>query len=289
METGEFSPERRDQQFAVLQKAQADVLDLTNWHQFLSSLVGAGFRSGEMISSQNALLYCYAFYLAGRKKFRIQEHLLQKLIGRWFFAVSLTGRYTSSPETIMDGDLNRLKEVRDGDGFIHLLEGLMANELTNDFWSVTLPSNLDSSSARNPELFAYTAAQNRLGAPVLFSHKKVSDLIDPSIKTKKKPLERHHLFPRAWLESNGVDDLKQINQVANFALLEWPDNIGISDSAPDVYAPEIQKRFSTGEIESMYQHHALPSEWHKMLYNEFLEARRKLMAAIIRKGFESLK
>jgi hypothetical protein len=51
METGEFSPERRDQQFAVLQKAQADVLDLTNWHQFLSSLVGAGFRSGEMISS----------------------------------------------------------------------------------------------------------------------------------------------------------------------------------------------------------------------------------------------
>lgn len=289
METGEFSPEHRDQQFAVLQKAQADVLDLTNWHQFLSSLVGAGFRSGEMISSQNALLYCYAFYLAGREKFRIQDHPLQKLIGRWFFAVSLTGRYTSSPETIMDGDLNRLKEVQDGDGFIHLLESLMANELTNDFWSVTLPSNLDSSSARNPELFAYTAAQNRLGAPVLFSHKKVSDLIDPSIKTKKKPLERHHLFPRAWLESNGVDDLKQINQVANFALLEWPDNIGISDSAPDVYAPEIQKRFSTGEIESMYQHHALPTDWHKMPYNDFLEARRKLMAAIIRKGFESLK
>jgi hypothetical protein len=86
-----------------------------------------------------------------------------------------------------------------------------------------------------------------------------------------------------------VDDLKQINQVANFALLEWPDNIGISDSAPDVYAPEIQKRFSTGEIESMYQHHALPTDWHKMPYNDFLEARRKLMAAIIRKGFESLK
>ncbi|NJK42584.1 MAG: hypothetical protein HC937_02510 [Aquincola sp.] len=116
----------------------------------------------------------------------------------------------------------------------------MANELTNDFWTVTLPSNLDSSSARNPELFAYTAAQNRLGAPVLFSHKKVSDLLDPSIKSKKKALERHHLFPRGYLERDGVTDLKRINQLGNFALLEWPDNIAISDEPPAVYVPELQ-------------------------------------------------
>jgi hypothetical protein len=29
------------------------VLNLTNWHQFLNTLVGAGFRSAEMISSQS--------------------------------------------------------------------------------------------------------------------------------------------------------------------------------------------------------------------------------------------
>ena len=129
----------------------------------------------------------------------------------------------------MDGDLNRLKEAKDAVGFAGVLEEMMANELTNDFWAVTLPANLDSSSARNPELFAYIEAQNRLGAPVLFSHKKVPDLLDPAIKTKKKALERHHLFPRAWLESQGVEDLKRINQLANFALLEWPENIDISD------------------------------------------------------------
>ncbi len=289
METGEYSKERRDEQFAVLQAAQVDVLNLTHWHQFLSCLIGAGFRSGDMISSQNAMLYAYAFYLVGKKRFALPEHQLQRLIGRWFFAASLTGRYTSSPETVMDGDLNRLKEVKDGAGFIATLEGIMANELTNDFWAVTLPSNLDSSSARNPELFAYTAAQNRLGAPVLFSHKKISDLLDPTIKTKKKPLERHHLFPRAWLEKEGVTDLKRINQVANFALLEWPDNIDISDDAPTTYAPKIQPRFSTDEWPSMHRHHALPDGWYKMPYDEFLVERRKLMAAITRKGFDSLK
>lgn len=289
METGLYSQERREQQFATLQGAQTEVLNLTSWHQFLSCLIGAGFRSGEMISSQNAMLYAYAFYLIGRRRFGLAEHKLQRLIGRWFYAASLTGRYTSSPESIMDGDLNRLKEVKDSEDFVSTLEGIMANELTNDFWTVTLPSKLDSSSARNPELFAYTAAQNRLGAPVLFSHKKIADLLDPSIKSKKKALERHHLFPRAWLESQGVDDLKRINQVANFALLEWPDNIDISDDAPADYVPQVLARFSAREWTAMHEHHALPDGWHTMSYDTFLVERRKLMAAIIRKGFEALK
>lgn len=131
LETGEFSTERRDAQFKVLQDAQADVLNLTHWHQFLSCLIGAGFRSAEMISSQNALLYACAFYLIGRKRFGLAEHRLQKLIGRWFFASSITGRYTGSPETVMDGDLNRLKEAKDGESFEAILDEMMANELTN--------------------------------------------------------------------------------------------------------------------------------------------------------------
>ena len=103
-ETGVVLPERRNEQFAKLAETQSHVLNLTNWHQFLSALIGAGFRSGEMISSQNALLYAYAFYLWGRVQFKIPEHKLQKAIGRWFFFSSLKGRYTSSPETVMDAD-----------------------------------------------------------------------------------------------------------------------------------------------------------------------------------------
>ena len=68
--------------------------------------------------------------------------------------------------------------MRDADGFVRALDDTIVTELTNDFWTITLPANLNSSSARNPKLFAYVAAQNRLGAPVLFSHKKVGELID---------------------------------------------------------------------------------------------------------------
>lgn len=289
LETGQFSVEHRDAQFKILQEAQAKVLDLTCWHQFLSSLVGAGFRSGEMISSQNALLYAYAFYLLGRTQGKVPEHLLQKVIGRWFFFSSLTGRYTSSPESVMDGDLNRLRGVKDAGEFVAKLDDLISTVLTGDFWSTTLPAMLNSSSARNPELFAYMAAQNRLNAPVLFSHKKVSDLLDPALKTKKKALERHHLFPRAWLQKQGEEDLKAINQLANFALLEWPDNIDISNKAPAEYVPELKKRFSPEEWQRMHDLHALPEGWELMAYPDFLVARRKLMADIIRRGFETLK
>lgn len=288
VDTGVLSPERRDQQFAILKEAQSQVLDLKHWHQFLSALVGAGYRSGEMISSQNALLYAYAFYLIGRIRCGVPEHQLQKLIGRWFFFISLTGRYTSSPETVMDGDLNRVKGVTDASAFARVLEDLMASALTSDFWTISLPAALESSSARNPELFAYVAAQNRLGAPVLFSHKRVSDLIDPTIKTKKKSLERHHLFPRGWQESQGEKDLKIINQMANFALLEWPENISISDDPPHVYVPQVRERFKAGEWQTMHELHALPADWESMEYPDFLVARRKLMASIIRQGFEGL-
>ena len=287
-ETGEYSAEKRDAQFEILKTAQEQVLDLTNWHQFLSSLIGAGFRSGEMISSNNALLFAYAFYLLGRKKYGVEEHELQKLIARWFFAASLTGRYTSSPETVLDADLARFRTISSSEEFKAILDGLIAGELTNDFWDITLPSKLDSSSARNPELFCYVAAQNKLGANVLFSHKTVRDLIDPALKTKKKALERHHLFPRAYLEKTGTTDRRQINQMANYALLEWPDNIAISDTAPSEYVPQVVDRFEVGDWKKMLAAHALPENWELLDYSDFLEARRILMAGIIREGFSTL-
>ena len=287
-ETGEYVAERRNQQFGKLRDAQAHVLNLTYWHQFFSSLIGAGFRSHELVSSNNALLYSYAFYLIGRVNYGLPESKLQKAIGRWFFAATLTGRYTSSPETIMDADLARIRDIADGNGFLGMLDGMIAAEITNDFWTITLPSNLDSSSARNPELFAYVAAQNKLGAPVLFSHKTVADLLDPTVQGTKKALERHHLFPRAWLEANGVEDRRQINQMANYALVEWPDNIDISDTAPSEYWPAVRSRFSDDDWEAMTHFHALPNGWESLSYDEFLIERRKLMAAVIRAGFEKL-
>ncbi|MGD9676231.1 MAG: hypothetical protein AB7V19_06065, partial [Candidatus Bipolaricaulia bacterium] len=288
IDTGEFSTDRREKQFSILRDVQGRVLDLTRWHQFLSAIIGAGFRGAELISSQNALVFAYAFYLVGRDQFKVPEHALGKLIGRWFFFASLTGRYTGSPESTMDADLNRLRTVGDGLRFAQVLNGIMETELTEDFWNVTLPARLATSSARNPELFAYTAAQVLLGAPVLFSHKRIADLLDPSLRAKRKALERHHLFPRAWLEKQGITDVRLVNQQANLALVEWPDNLDVSDNPPFEYVPEVRTRFGEPAWRKMEEMHALPEQWETMPYEAFLEQRRKLMAGIIRRGYEAL-
>jgi len=122
----------------------------------------------------------------------------------------------------------------------------------------------------------------------LYSKMKVSELLDPTTKAKKTALERHHLFPRKYLQRIGVREKRLINQVANYALVEWSDNIKISDRAPRDYVPELEKRFASDELQQMYDWHGLPSNWYELDYEDFLKERRRRIALIIKFGFERL-
>jgi hypothetical protein len=89
-----------------------------------------------------------------------------------------------------------------------------------------------------------------------------------------------------------VTSLRDINQIANFALVEWADNIDIRDDPPSSYVPAYEQRViqKSGEdaLHKMYEFHALPDGWASMEYAEFLIARRKLIAGVIRRGFERI-
>ncbi|WAC04296.1 MAG: DUF262 domain-containing protein [Methanoregula sp.] len=288
LDTGQFSDERRVSQFAVLKNSQEIVLNLQNWHEFLKALMRAGYRSKVMITSEMAVIYAYTMFLIGKTDYKVEPFELRNCIARWFFMTSLTGRYTTSPEGAMEADLARLRNVKDGVGFYAVLNQIINDTLTEDYWNITLPNDLATSSARSPSLFAYYAALNLLDAKVLFSKMKVPELLDPAIKAKKSSTERHHLFPKNYLKTLGIKDTKEINQIANFALVEWLDNIGIMDDAPSTYLPKYLGRFSEPEITSMYYWHALPKNWETLDYSTFLDQRRKMMANVIRAGFTEL-
>lgn len=288
LETEEFSEERRDQQFAVLAAAQEKVLNIQNWHDFLKSILSAGFVSDQMISSQNGLLYCYVFYLIGKYDYQVDTYTLRKTIARWFFMTSLTSRYSGSFESMMEQDLNRLREIKIAGDYIALFNHIIDDSLTEDYWNITLPNQLESSSARPPALMAYYAALVNLKAPVLFSNLSVSDLLDPKIIANKSAIERHHLFPKGYLNSIGIREVRDTNQVANFALVEWKDNVSISDTAPSDYIKQYLDRYSKQEWKKISFLHALPEHWYDMKYPDFLEARRKAMAQVIKEGFKKL-
>lgn len=290
METDVFSPERRDEQFTKLREAQAKVLNLTDWFAFLTCLTQAGYRRGNLLISSMAAIYTYAFYLIGKYDFDVAPSDLRTVIARWFFACALTARYSTSPESIMEKDMAALRDINTAQEFIAYLEEQMSLTLTQDYWNITLPGNMTSSAARSPELAAYFASLNLLDARVLFSKVKVAELMDPGLQPRKALLDRHHLFPKAFLKKHGIATVRQTNQIANMALLEWPQNISISDNAPSDYVPKILQNgsFSDEEIRNFAHWHALPDGWEQMEYETFLTSRRQLMAQVIREGFERI-
>ncbi len=287
--TEQFSDQRRIEQFARLQQAQAKALNVQHWHDFLSCIHAAGFRSDKMISSETNLLFSYILYLIGRTEIGVEPLALRKVIAQWFFMSAVTGRFTGSSESAMEFDLANLREVSTPEEFISHLRQVCEITLTNDFWDVTLPNDLATSAPRSPSLFAYNAALVLLGARALFSDVKIADLFDPALHAARNAVERHHLFPKGHLlEKYRLTSTRDTNQIANYAYVEWLDNIAISDAAPASYLPRLIERFSQRELAEMYHYHALPDGWEQMDYRTFLEKRRELMAQITREGYQVL-
>lgn len=287
LETGQKDEGRREDQFEILKNAQDHALNTQNWHDYLKCIRDAGFRSQRMLLGERNIIYSYVIYLIGRVDFGIDKQTLARAITPWFFMTALTSRYSNSAESTMEGDLARFRDLKNGDDFLALLGRLCSDKLTEDYWKINLPSALANSSATNTAMMAYFASLTLLKAKALYSDRYVSDLLDPSIHSPRSALERHHLFPRAFLEKKKRTQTER-NQVANYAILEYSTNGVISDEDPASYAPKFEEKFPKSELIEMYDHHALPDNWQNMDYDEFLLQRREMMSGIIQRGYESL-
>lgn len=200
-----------------------------------------------------------------------------------------TGRYTGSSETALEADLGRINslEPNNAAAFCAELDRQIGANFTNDYWEVSLPARLDSSSAKSPALCAYWAALNVLDAELLFSSFKMRDMLKPG-ENAPRSVERHHLFPKAHLNSKGVTETRQVNAIANMAFLDWPDNSDIGADDPMEYWPTMSSRLNPDQRQRQTRWHALPVGWEQLDYPDFLEKRRALMARVTRDGFDRL-
>jgi hypothetical protein len=286
--TGMADATRQSEELAKIKSATPLILNRLHWDEYLRVLAKAGFRSKKMITSETTILYTYALWLLGRTEYNVDLATLRDLMARWFFMAQTTGRYTGSPETRIQQDLDRLDEAKSADDFVNVLDGVIDTVLTPDFWTIRISDDfVSSSTSASPAYQAYLAALNILDADLFMLHGKVRDWTDPS-DTSVKNVEGHHLYPRAYLRDVlGYKDIKKINQVANFAPTDWDTNILISDRPPEDYWPELIKARKMGESALAKQHrwHALPEDWTTLKYEDFLVARRNLMATVVRDGY----
>jgi hypothetical protein len=291
--TREVVAEDQERELGLLKEAQKYALNPTNWDDFLRILPAGGFRSKKMITSDNTILYSFALWLVGLTRFKVDRTTLRNLMARWFFMSQMTGRYTNSPETRIEEDLNRIDDIteRTPEAFIKALETTIATTLTNDYWAIRLPEDfVTSSTSASPAYNAYMAALNILDADLFTLNGKVRDWMDPSAGTTRD-VEGHHLFPRAYLRDHlGITDRRRVNQVANFAPTDWVTNTLISDRPPTAYWPELvaDRQLEGERLKQQRFWHALPDGWQDMTYDDFLVARRVLMAKVTQEGFKRL-
>jgi hypothetical protein len=74
------------------------------------------------------------------------------------------------------------------------------------------------------------------------------------------------------------------------ALVEWADNIAISDDPPGVYWPaqKAAKNLPAPMLARQQYWHALPEAWEHMDYQAFLAERRKLMGQVVKDAYAKL-
>lgn len=291
-ETKEYRDDIVNESYQKLDKGIQNFINEYNFAQFIMAIKGAGFISHKLLNSAMTLDFAYTLYLMLLEDPTIPIAHIKRYVQRWFVMSTLTSRYIGSPETMMDRDMRSIAEK----GFLSFLADVEASSLSDSFWTVTLPQNLETSSVNSPAFNTFIAAQINLNCnSMLMNGTKVADLVTISGDV-------HHIFPRAYLKSNGVTNKTKYNQVANYIYLDTQVNKAISDDAPKEYFTKAKRQCETKQIELgnisdsallalNLSENCIPNGIDTMdvsFYDEFLRERRKMMAALIEKYYKGL-
>lgn len=277
--------------YDTLERALLEIVRKFNFENFVMTIKSAGFVTPNLIGSKNALNFAYALYLRLHGE-GLSEGERKRITRRWFVLSTLTGRHSGSFESTWEQDIRRIANQ----GAAAYLKQLEEAELSDAFWTVTLPAALETTSTGSPYFQTYLAAQVAAGARGFLSKSiTVAAMLENSG-------DIHHIVPKDYLQKNGYPDRGDYNQVANYALTETSVNISISNHPPAAYLATASKQIETGRLtlgeitttedfERNLAENALPSFLAEVTagsYPEFLSERRRLMAMSIRRYYEGL-
>lgn len=275
-----------------LESALSEITSKYSFENFLMTIKSSGFISPKLINSKNALNFAYALYLRLRRDTGVSEGKRKRITRKWFVMSMLTGRHSGSFESVWEQDMRRITQH----GAAAYLRQIEESELTDGFWEVRLPNDLETTSTNSPYFQTFIAAQVANGARGFLS-KSIT------VATMQQHSgDIHHVVPKNYLVKAGLTDRTEYNQVANYALTETAINIAIKDAPPETYLTRVQRQIAGGrldlgeivsqaDLERNLSENALPLTLGTVTadnYFDFLAERRRLMAGAIRQYFASL-
>ncbi len=291
-ESRDYKEEIAEDSFAKLTDGVNKFMNEFSFSSFILAIKSAGFISTKLINSQMTLDFAYALYLILNDNKDIDKTQIKHYVSKWYVFTTLTSRYITSPETVMDIDIRRIKEK----GFLPYFEELEAAYLSDAFWNVGLVQNLETSAINSPYFNVFLAAQvHASDNSLLMNGTKVRDLIT-------NIGDVHHIFPKDYLQKNEITEKAKYNQIANYTYLDTTTNIAIGNKAPNEYFSIVFEQceskvakygniIDVDVLKSNLATNCIPEEICDMQaldYEDFLYSRRKLMAQKIRDYYSSL-
>lgn len=252
-----LSQERLEESWGKTQKSLTFAIDFTK------SELGIG--SSQLLSSP-MVLTALAYWIHHRN-YRVGNEE-QALMRHWGLLVNAKGRYgRGSSQDLLSQDL---AVIRDGGGPTELLERLRQQVGRLEIE----PADFIARNARSglfKNMFLVFAAQ---GARDWDSQLPIS----PNHMGKANRLQFHHIFPRKYLATERPELRKtEIDDIANLAFIAGSTNQSISAKSPDTYLEEVVRKSGIEALEKQ----CVPTDpelWKPEKYEEFLAARRELIA-----------
>ena len=289
-DTRTFEETIAEESFRKIKAGVLRFMNQTNFTRFVMILRSAGFVDRSMIRSQNTVNFAYILYLTLRAQGTNPDQI-ETLVRRWFVMSVLTARYTGSPETTFNVDIRNIDEQ----GAREYLNAIERAEISDDFWNVRLPQDMDTSGTTNRYFNVFLASQVKANDKGFLSRDlSVRELLEGQSHI-------HHVFPRQYLQEHGFRQ-GRYNQIANYVVMQGEINIAIGDRAPAVYFSELEEQCRNGNtryggitdsthLRENLDAHCLPQGMGTATaetYDAFLQRRRKLMATKIRDYYRTL-
>jgi len=288
--TRAYEEEIAAKSFKTLDDAVMIFMKENLFKRFVMIIKSAGFVDSKLIRSQNALNFAYALFLLLKEQ-SVQDAVIERFIRRWFVMSILLGRYSGSPESQFEKDINSIAN----NGVEAALRDIESAYLSDAFWESGLIQRLTTSSINSPAFMVFWASQCKLNDRGFLSR----DI------TVKEMIEHrgdiHHIFPKQYLKDHGMVQ-SQYNQVANYVYVQQEINIRVGKKAPSDYLGVIRKQCTDGDLvyggidnladfEENMKVNCIPLDIHTMdssHFATFLDSRRSLMAQKIKDFYQGL-
>jgi len=290
--TRDYKEEIAEESFSNLTEGVIDFMNEFSFKNFVLGIKSAGFISSRLINSQMTLDFAYTLYLILNTNNQIDRTQIKHYVSKWYVFSTLTSRYITSPETVMDMDIRKIADK----GFVEYFDEVESANLSDTFWDVALVQNLETSAINSPYFNVFLAAQVHNSDNSLFMNgTNVRDLITTMGDV-------HHIFPKGYLIENGITDKSKYNQIANYIYLDTQTNISIGKDAPAIYFKRIFDQCKVNQLKignitdinmlnENLKTNCIPeniTEMNHTNYDTFLLQRRKLMAQKVRNYYFSL-